>query len=67
MEDLVMVDMHEHPMVFTENIDELLEYFRNGNYEWAYQAGEARGLGRRGHCQRIPRRHQAHARFLHGL
>ena len=43
MEDLVMVDVHQHPMVFTENIDELLEYFRNGNYEWGYQAAKHGG------------------------
>ena len=43
MEDIVMVDMHQHPMVFTESMDDLLEYFRNGNYEWGYQAARHGG------------------------
>ena len=38
MEDLVMVDMHQHPMVCPENMDNFIEYLHFGQYEWGYDA-----------------------------
>ena len=38
MEDLVMVDIHQHPMVAPEDIGDLNAYLRGGDYSWGYQA-----------------------------
>lgn len=38
MEDIIMIDLHEHPMVCTEPMDDLVEYLRYGQYEWGYEA-----------------------------
>ena len=38
MEDLVMVDIHQHPMVAPEDIGDLNAYLRSGDYSWGYQA-----------------------------
>ena len=38
MEDLVMIDMHQHPMVCPDNMDEFIEYLHLGQYEWGYEA-----------------------------
>ena len=38
MEDIVMVDMHQHPMVCPDNMDDFIEYLRLGQYEWGYDA-----------------------------
>jgi membrane dipeptidase len=35
---LTLVDMHEHPMVLTDDVGELPAYFRGHRYEWAYDA-----------------------------
>ena len=38
MEDLVMIDLHEHPMVCPDNMEEFIEYLRLGQYQWGYKA-----------------------------
>ncbi len=38
MEELVMVDIHQHPMVAPEDIGDLNAYLRGGDYSWGYQA-----------------------------
>ena len=38
MEDLVMVDIHQHPMVAPDDIGDLNAYLRAGDYSWGYQA-----------------------------
>ena len=37
MEELVMVDIHQHPMVAPEDIGDLNAYLRGGDYSWGYQ------------------------------
>jgi membrane dipeptidase len=37
-EEVVMVDVHQHPFVLPENLDQLLAYLRRGRYRWGYQA-----------------------------
>jgi membrane dipeptidase len=37
MDSITLVDMHEHPMVLTEDIHELGQYFRAHEYQWAYE------------------------------
>ena len=36
MDSITMVDMHEHPMVLTEDVHNLGAYFRSHHYQWAY-------------------------------
>ncbi len=43
MESLVMIDMHQHPMVLSERMEELLPYFRGREYAWGYEAVRAGG------------------------
>ena len=43
MEGILMVDMHEHPMVFPENMDHFIEYLRDSDYEWGYEAAKHGG------------------------
>ncbi|MBV9543322.1 MAG: dipeptidase [Chloroflexi bacterium] len=43
METLVMVDLHQHPQVLTDDIAELNEYFRSREYAWGYEAVRAGG------------------------
>ncbi len=38
MEDLVMVDMHQHPMVCPDDMSEFVQYLRLGEYRWGYEA-----------------------------
>ena len=38
MEDIVMVDMHQHPMVCPADMDDFIEYLRLGRYQWGYDA-----------------------------
>ena len=38
MEDLVLIDLHEHPMVCPDDMDDFIEYLRVGQYEWGYEA-----------------------------
>jgi membrane dipeptidase len=43
MDDLLMIDMHQHVQVLTEPIDDLFEYFRARRYAWGYDAARAGG------------------------
>jgi membrane dipeptidase len=36
MDSITLVDMHEHPMVLTDDIHQLGAYFRSHQYEWGY-------------------------------
>ncbi|MBV9599041.1 MAG: membrane dipeptidase [Chloroflexi bacterium] len=36
LDSITLVDMHEHPMVLTDNVHELRAYFRSHQYQWAY-------------------------------
>ncbi len=38
MDDLAMVDMHQHVLVFPEDMRDRLEYLRSGQYRWGYEA-----------------------------
>jgi membrane dipeptidase len=37
MDSITMIDMHEHPMVLTDDVHDLSAYFRTHRYEWAYE------------------------------
>jgi membrane dipeptidase len=43
MDSLVVIDMHQHPQVLTEDTAELLDYFRSRDYAWGYDAARAGG------------------------
>jgi membrane dipeptidase len=36
IDSITMIDMHEHPMVLTDDVKDLHRYFRSHAYEWAY-------------------------------
>ena len=38
MEEVVMLDLHEHPMVLPADMDDLVEYLRGDVYKWGYEA-----------------------------
>jgi membrane dipeptidase len=38
METLVMVDIHQHPMVLSDSVDDLVEYFNARRWKWGYEA-----------------------------
>ena len=38
MADLVLIDMHQHPMVLPEDATLMPEYFRGNSYTWAFEA-----------------------------
>jgi len=38
MEPLIMVDVHVHPMVLPEDMEQLTAYLRANDYRWGYQA-----------------------------
>ena len=43
MDTLVMIDLHEHPQVLTDDIAQLHDYFRSRDYAWGYDAVRAGG------------------------
>src|ERR1700736_4998018 len=43
MEDLLLIDVHQHPMVLTEDANEMPAYFRANAYAWAFEAVQAGG------------------------
>src|SRR5919202_1491565 len=43
LETLVMIDIHQHPQVLTDDIGELHDYFRGRQYVWGYDAVRAGG------------------------
>ena len=38
VEDVTMIDLHQHPMVKPEDPNRYMEYLRSGDYEWGYEA-----------------------------
>jgi membrane dipeptidase len=38
MESLLMVDIHQHPMVLSDDVDDLVEYFNARHWMWGYEA-----------------------------
>jgi membrane dipeptidase len=43
MEDLVLIDVHQHPMVLADDPDEMPAYFRGNAYQWGFEAVRAGG------------------------
>ncbi len=43
MDDLVLIDVHQHPMVLPAEATEMPEYFRQNVYEWGFEAVQAGG------------------------
>ena len=38
VEETIMIDLHQHPMVKPEDPDNLMEYLRGDTHEWGYEA-----------------------------
>ena len=38
MEEIIMIDLHQHPMVFPEDMTRFVEYVREGKCRWGYRA-----------------------------
>ncbi len=43
MNKVIMIDLHEHPLVMTEDMTRLQEYLSVGDYTWGYEAAKAGG------------------------
>lgn len=43
MDSAVMVDVHQHPFVMPESMDDFIGYLRGGRYQWGYAAARAGG------------------------
>ena len=43
MEDLVLIDVHQHPMVLAADAREMPAYFRGNAYAWGFEAVAAGG------------------------
>src|SRR6267143_5004588 len=43
MEDLLLIDVHQHPMVLAADANEMPAYFRGNAYEWGFEAVKAGG------------------------
>ena len=43
MNEVIMIDLHEHPIVMTEDMTRLQEYLSVGEYTWGYEAAKAGG------------------------
>jgi membrane dipeptidase len=43
MDEIIMVDVHQHPMVLPDNLGQFTEYLRSNNYRWGYQAVKTGG------------------------
>jgi membrane dipeptidase len=43
MDDIVMIDVHQHPMVLADDADEMPAYFRGNVYQWGFDAVSAGG------------------------
>src|SRR5258708_6488742 len=43
MEDLLLIDVHQHPMVLAADATEMPAYFRGNAYEWGFEAVKAGG------------------------
>ena len=44
MEESIMIDLHQHPMVLPEDFSQYFEYLRSDNYVWGYNAVRAGGF-----------------------
>ena len=38
MEEVMLVDLHQHPMILPDNMEEITDYLRTDDYGWGYQA-----------------------------
>ena len=43
MDTLVIIDLHQHPQVLTEDLGQMFDYFRSREYAWGYDAVRAGG------------------------
>jgi membrane dipeptidase len=43
MEDLLLIDVHQHPMVLSADANEMPAYFRGNAYAWGFEAVQAGG------------------------
>ena len=43
MDDLVLIDVHQHPMVLADDPNEMPAYFRGNTYLWGFEAVKAGG------------------------
>src|SRR5437763_14154694 len=43
MEDLVLIDVHQHPMVLAADANQMPAYFRANSYAWGFEAVKAGG------------------------
>ena len=43
VEEAVTVDVHQHPFVLPEAMEQLIDLVRIGRYEWGYEAARAGG------------------------
>src|SRR5439155_23594395 len=43
MDNLLLIDVHQHPMVLTADANELPAYFRGNAYAWGFEAATAGG------------------------
>lgn len=41
MQDLLLIDVHQHPMVLAEPATDMPAYFRGNSYEWGFEAVKA--------------------------
>ena len=44
MEESIMIDLHQHPMVLPEDFSQYFEYLRSDSYVWGYDAVRAGGF-----------------------
>src|SRR5205814_7382618 len=43
MDDLLMIDVHQHPMVLAEPATDMPAYFRGNSFAWGFEAVKAGG------------------------
>jgi membrane dipeptidase len=43
MQDLILIDVHQHPMVLADDAAEMPAYFRGDVYQWGFEAVQAGG------------------------
>src|SRR5258708_30299622 len=55
IEDLVLIDVHQHPMVMTAAASEMPAYFRGNAYVWGFEAVKAGGWTARAPGKLLPR------------
>ena len=67
MEDLVMIDMHQHPMVCPDSMDDFIEYLQLRSVRVGLPGHPSWRLGRRRNRQRLPRHGRLSRTVLHRL